>query len=212
MKARAWRAGRDRIANSNRMWMVSGADWSRWDTRRGPCLTSWRWSVGSVAGWPSMAGRWIGSTRPTSTRSSPISTEMAVVMACFGRDWCCCEHTWSMSVQCRRITRRRGMWWVSWSIPIVNGCNDRAPLSGHRPTLPFSARRWRRSERPDRGRGQRVPAGTGWHDSGVPPRLSTDTIRSLLDSCDPVDPGRDPELLAIAADRLEPVIGAAVSR
>ena len=34
----------------------------------------------------------------------------------------------------------------------------------------------------------RVPAGTGWHDTGVPPRLSTDRIRSLLDSCDPVDP------------------------
>ena len=98
-------------------WMVSGADWSRWDTRRGPWRASW-WSVGSVADWPSIAGRWIGSTRPTSTRSLPISAEMAVVMACFGRDWCCCGHTWSMSVQCPRITRRRGMWWVSWSIPI----------------------------------------------------------------------------------------------
>ena len=52
----------------------------------------------------------------------------------------------------------------------------------------------------------RVPAGTGWHDTGVPPRRSTDRIRSLLDSCGPVDPGRDPELIAIMVDRLEPVI------
>ena len=58
----------------------------------------------------------------------------------------------------------------------------------------------------------RVAAGVGWHDTDVPPRLSTDRIRSLLDSCDPVDPGRDPELFAITADRLEPVIAAAVSR
>jgi hypothetical protein len=56
----------------------------------------------------------------------------------------------------------------------------------------------------------RVPAGTGWHDSGVPPRLSTDTIRSQLDSRDPVDP-ESGSGFAITADRLEPVIGAVVS-
>ena len=57
-----------------------------------------------------------------------------------------------------------------------------------------------------------VPPVTGWHDTGAAPPLSPDTTRSLLDSCDPVDPGRDPELLAIADDRLEPVIGAVVTR
>ena len=114
--------------------------------------------------------------------------------------------------------RRRGMWWVSWSIPIVNGCCasvgwPQRPCAVIRPPPDASSQRAGGVDLNDLTAAEvsRVPAGTGWHDIGVPPRLSTDRIRSLLDSCDPVDPGRDPELFAITADPLEPVIGAVVS-
>ena len=33
-----------------------------------------------------------------------------------------------------------------------------------------------------------VPPIAGWHDTGIPPRLPSDTVRALLDSCDPSTP------------------------
>jgi len=57
--------------------------------------------------------------------------------------------------------RRRGMWWVSWSIPICEWLLRERGLAAttvrrYQATARrfLSARRWRRSERPDRGRGQ----------------------------------------------------------
>ena len=83
--------------------------------------------------------------------------------------------------------RRRGMWWVSWSIPICEW------LLRERGLAATTVRRYQATARrflPQRAGGvdlndltaaevSRVPAGTGWHDTGVPPRLSTDRTRSL---------------------------------
>ena len=191
MEARAWRARPRRDANSNRRgWFPAPTGVAGIHAGDRGVPVGGR-SVRSLAGRPLPAG---GSDRlgrhlRVHCRSAPrwpsswrVSAGTGAAAGIPGR--CPCSARGSPSARdvvgelvdsyCEWLLRERGL--AATTVRRYQATARRF----------LSARRWRRSERPDRGRGQRVPAGTGWHDSGVPPRLSTDRIRSLLDSCDPV--------------------------